>query len=112
MPRPRVYDGALHGQDYSTLKVNDFPSTETDCFDSKVIYLIHLSLISQCQAQCLENGSLYEDDTFGPEYNEEWRRPQDICDDPCLFDEGSSRFDVVQVSLVLNFPPKNMFLML
>ena len=50
------------------------------------------------QAECLETGSLFEDDTFGPEYNEEWKRPQDICDDPCLFDEGSSRFDVVQVS--------------
>ena len=52
------------------------------------------------QAECLETGSLFEDDTFGPEYNEEWKRPQDICDDPCLFDEGSSRFDVVQVSFV------------
>jgi len=70
MPRPRVYDGALHGQDYSTLK-----------------------------AQCLENAFLYDDDTFGPEYNEEWRRPRDICDDPCLFDEGSSRSDVVQGEL-------------
>ena len=52
------------------------------------------------QAECLEIDCLFEDDTFGPEYNEEWKRPQEICDDPCLFDEGSSRFDVVQVSPV------------
>ena len=52
------------------------------------------------QAECLETDCLFEDDTFGPEYNEEWKRPQNICDDPCLFDEGSSRFDVVQVSPV------------
>ena len=57
------------------------------------------------QAECLETGSLFEDDTFGPEYNEEWRRPQDICDDLCLFEEGSSRFDVVQVSPESNSPP-------
>ena len=57
----------------------------------------HLKTLNY-QAECLVTGVLFEDDTFGPELNEEWKRPHDICENPCLFDKGSSRFDVVQVS--------------
>ena len=41
-PRLRVYDGALHGQDYSTLKVNDSPINRNRSIS--FIFIFDLSL--------------------------------------------------------------------
>lgn len=60
--------------------------------------------------QCLAEGVLFEDPTFladdsslyfsqQPDRNFEWLRPSEICDDPNLFVEGFSRFDVQQGEL-------------
>lgn len=60
--------------------------------------------------ECLKNGTLFEDPDFGacdsslffsksPNKPFEWKRPMEICDDPKLFIEGASRFDVRQGEL-------------
>ncbi|XP_067942211.1 calpain-9-like isoform X1 [Watersipora subatra] len=62
------------------------------------------------KAQCLAKGALWEDDEFPatdrslfysrrPNKKFEWKRPGEICDDPQLFVEGASRFDVQQGEL-------------
>uniref|UniRef100_A0A069DWP5 Putative cytosolic ca2+-dependent cysteine protease calpain n=1 Tax=Panstrongylus megistus TaxID=65343 RepID=A0A069DWP5_9HEMI len=60
--------------------------------------------------QCLDKGILFEDPEFhavdssiffskSPPKPFEWKRPSEICDDPQLFVEGASRFDVQQGEL-------------
>uniref|UniRef100_A0A6P7FRT6 Calpain-B-like n=1 Tax=Diabrotica virgifera virgifera TaxID=50390 RepID=A0A6P7FRT6_DIAVI len=57
--------------------------------------------------ECLANGTLFEDPEFPcndsslffsqrPDRNYEWKRPNEICNDPKFFVEGFSRFDVQQ----------------
>ena len=60
--------------------------------------------------QCLDEGNLFVDYDFPaddsslyfsqrPPRNFEWKRPHEICDDPKLFSDGVSRFDVKQGEL-------------
>ncbi|KAL1123741.1 hypothetical protein AAG570_001514 [Ranatra chinensis] len=62
------------------------------------------------RSQCLANGTLFEDPEFPPIDSSifysrsppkpfEWKRPMEICDDPRLFVEGATRFDVQQGEL-------------
>ncbi|CAH0545793.1 unnamed protein product [Brassicogethes aeneus] len=64
----------------------------------------------QIRDQCLDSGTLYEDPEFlaedsslffskRPDRYYEWKRPHEIVDDPQLFVEGYSRFDVQQGEL-------------
>lgn len=64
----------------------------------------------QIRDSCLENGTLFEDASFPAEdssiyysrrsgRNFEWLRPTEIVEDPQLFVEGASRFDVQQGEL-------------
>ncbi|CAL4066487.1 unnamed protein product, partial [Meganyctiphanes norvegica] len=65
---------------------------------------------AQIRNACLEQGGLYEDPEFPPnafsinfngvtKRNYEWKRPHEICQDPHLFVEGASRFDIQQGEL-------------
>lgn len=60
--------------------------------------------------QCMDSGTLFEDHDFPAEDSSiffsrappkpfEWKRPHEITDDPCLFIDGASRFDVKQGEL-------------
>ncbi|CAL4077497.1 unnamed protein product [Meganyctiphanes norvegica] len=60
--------------------------------------------------KCLADGRLYEDPTFPaldssvyfsktPEVPFQWKRPKDICENPKLFIDGGSRFDIKQGDL-------------
>ncbi|XP_054713836.1 LOW QUALITY PROTEIN: calpain-A-like [Uloborus diversus] len=60
--------------------------------------------------RCLQSGTLFEDPDFQAEDSSiffsrscpggiRWKRPSEICDEPRLFVEGASRFDVVQGEL-------------
>lgn len=64
----------------------------------------------QIRSQCLVSGQLFEDPEFPandsslqfskrPDRRIEWLRPHEICDEPKLFVEGYSRFDVQQGEL-------------
>lgn len=64
----------------------------------------------QIRSQCLVSGTLFEDPEFPavdsslqfskrPDRRIEWLRPHEICDEPKLFVEGYSRFDVQQGEL-------------
>ncbi|XP_043281587.1 calpain-A isoform X3 [Venturia canescens] len=65
---------------------------------------------AQLRQQCLESGQLFEDPEFPandsslfysrrPDRYIEWKRPMEIADNPQLFIEGFSRFDVQQGEL-------------
>ncbi|XP_063995536.1 calpain-A isoform X4 [Diachasmimorpha longicaudata] len=65
---------------------------------------------NQLRQQCLQSGQLFEDPEFPAEDSSlyfsrrpagyiEWRRPMEIADNPRLFVEGFSRFDVQQGEL-------------
>ncbi|KAB7507392.1 Calpain-A [Armadillidium nasatum] len=64
--------------------------------------------------ECLESGSLFEDPEFlaedssiffskSPPKPFEWKRPHEIADDPQLFIDGATRFDVKQGELDQSF---------
>lgn len=63
----------------------------------------------QLRQQCLDSGTLFEDPEFDvvdksmfsrrADRRYKWLRPKEICDDPQVFVEGYSRFDVQQGAL-------------
>ncbi|KAG8225420.1 hypothetical protein J437_LFUL004620 [Ladona fulva] len=66
-----------------------------------------LNCYKQLRQKCLDGGYLFEDPDFPadtsslfvnrlPRYKYEWKRPLEICENPRLFVEGFSRFDLIQ----------------
>ena len=60
--------------------------------------------------ECLDNGDLFTDPEFPPDdqslyfsqdppFAFEWKRASEICDNPSLFEDGASRFDINQGEL-------------
>ena len=67
----------------------------------------------ELRASALEAGELFTDPEFPPDdgslyFSEsppfafEWKRASELADDPCLFEAGSSRFDINQVRRGIN----------
>uniref|UniRef100_A0A8C9T5I8 Calpain-2 catalytic subunit-like n=1 Tax=Scleropages formosus TaxID=113540 RepID=A0A8C9T5I8_SCLFO len=70
---------------------------------------------STLKTQCLQKGRLFEDDTFpagssslgfnilGPNSSETqgvvWKRPKELCKNPCFIDNGATRTDICQGQL-------------
>lgn len=96
---PTIFDGDQEGGDEgeSVLKNGMFAHQDFHFLKSK----------------CQENGILFVDPMFPPseaslfanpaewekEHNIEWVRASELCDDPMMFVDGPSRFDVQQGSL-------------
>ena len=62
----------------------------------------------ELRSACLESGELFEDPEFpaddqslffskDPPFAFEWKRASEISDNPLLFEDGASRFDINQV---------------
>ncbi|XP_041428675.1 calpain-5 isoform X2 [Xenopus laevis] len=61
----------------------------------------------ELKKECIRNGKLFEDPEFpasdeslffskAPEFRIEWKRPNELCEDPCLFVDGISSHDLHQ----------------
>ena len=71
---------------------------------------------SKIREKCYRNGKLWVDPMFPPSnaslyireeqwhgnYGIEWKRASELCEDPKLFVDGASRFDIKQVTCLFN----------
>ena len=94
---------------------DDIPSEDEDGEETSTVRhgVFAEQYFDKIRDRCLQNGNLFVDPMFPPcnaslflrkdqwdgNYNIEWKRASELCEDPRLFVDGASRFDIKQGEL-------------